>query len=260
MKSFSAQSILTCAALVSLGPLHPASGRLQDEPAHEMSTSSTAAPDDVYWTSPIVGLSGRVFDFDLYQGELIACGEFQSNVNSTVFLGGVGKWNGSTWASLSTPALAYDSLPSSVAGQALVVYDSLLIVGGRFNKARTVAANHIAAWNGSAWSALGTGMGPWNGYVTSLAVYGGKLIAAGSFASAGGAAVANIAQWDGVGWTALGAGLNGVVWELAVFDGKLIATGGFSMAGGGAASRIASWDGAGWTALGSGLTGGDGHS
>ena len=45
-------------------------------------------------------------------------------------------------------------------------------------------ANYIAKWNGSAWSALGSGM---NGAVYALAVDGaGNLYAGGEFTTAGG--------------------------------------------------------------------------
>ena len=40
---------------------------------------------------------------------------------------------------------------------ALTVYDSLLVAGGIFNQAGEVDANYVAAWDDSAWTALGTG-------------------------------------------------------------------------------------------------------
>ena len=62
--------------------------------------------------------------------------------------------------------------------EAAVVWDGKLIVGGLFDIAGSVAANRIAAWDGTSWSALGSGM---NQSVNSLAVYDGKLIAGGLF-------------------------------------------------------------------------------
>ena len=45
-------------------------------------------------------------------------------------------------------------------GQVLasIVYDGKLIVGGNFETAGDVIAKGIAAWDGSSWSALGTGV------------------------------------------------------------------------------------------------------
>ena len=66
-------------------------------------------------------------------------------------------------------------------------------VGGRFGVIGTVAANCIAKWDGTAWSALGRGMS----YVNALAVSGTDLYAGGFFTTAGGVAANYIAKWDG---------------------------------------------------------------
>jgi len=55
-----------------------------------------------------------------------------------------------------------------------------------------MAANQIAAWNGSSWSRLGSGM---NSSVYALTVYGNKLVAGGLFTGAGGKVAAHIAEW-----------------------------------------------------------------
>ena len=82
-----------------------------------------------------------------------------------------------------------------------------LYAGGDFATAGGVAANHIAKWDGSAWSALGSGM---NGIVHALAMDdAGNLYAGGDFAIAGGVAANHIAKWDGSTWSALGSGMNG---------------------------------------------------
>src|SRR5258705_538185 len=75
------------------------------------------------------------------------------------------------------------------------------------------AANSIAKWDGSSWSALGSGL---NGYAQALAVSGSDLYAGGNFTTAGGIAAKNIAKWDGSSWSALGLGMNDTVGALAV--------------------------------------------
>jgi hypothetical protein len=74
---------------------------------------------------------------------------------------------------------------------ALVVSGTDLYAGGRFTTAGGVTASHIAMWNGSAWSALGSGMrggsyGPIGPYVSALAADGsGHLFVGGFFSLAG---------------------------------------------------------------------------
>jgi hypothetical protein len=77
-----------------------------------------------------------------------------------------------------------------------------LIAGGSFLVAGALPANNIARWNGSTWSAFGTGL---NGGVDALAVLpNGDLTAAGSFFSAGGLTSFLWAHWTdtGIPWAA----------------------------------------------------------
>ena len=66
---------------------------------------------------------------------------------------------------------------------ALAVSGGTLYAGGSFTTAGGSAANCIAQWDGSSWSALGSGM---NNIVYALAVSGGTLYAGGWFTTAGG--------------------------------------------------------------------------
>src|SRR5204863_345530 len=62
-----------------------------------------------------------------------------------------------------------------------------LYIGGYFTLVDEVIANSIAKWNGSSWSALGSGV-CCGGVVSTLAVSGSDLYAGGYFTSAGGSA------------------------------------------------------------------------
>ena len=92
---------------------------------------------------------------------------------------------------------------------ALAVSGNTLYAGGSFTKAGGNAANYIAQWNGSSWSALGSGIGGLYPCVYALAVSGSTLYAGGQFTTAGGNAANYIAQWNGSSWSALGSGMNG---------------------------------------------------
>ncbi len=65
---------------------------------------------------------------------------------------------------------------------ALAVSGSTLYAGGWFTTAGGTAANYIAQWNGSSWSALGSGM---SNPVGVLAVSGSTLYADGDFTTVG---------------------------------------------------------------------------
>src|ERR1035438_8841136 len=92
-----------------------------------------------------------------------------------------------------------------------------LYVGGEFTWIGTVPANYIAKWDGTTWSALGSGMGGLGGstVVQALAVSGTNLYVGGWFTTAGGVTVNGIAKWDGNAWSALGSGMDGVAGALA---------------------------------------------
>jgi hypothetical protein len=172
----------------------------------------------------------------------------------TVAANGIAKWNGSTWSTLGS-GMAYESPYVGDEGfvRALAVNGSILYAGGRFTSAGGVAATNIAKWNGSTWSAVGSGM---DGNVFALAVNGTNLYAGGGFWTVGGVPVVGIAKWDGSTWAALGVGMLGgngiVVNALAVSGNALYAGGSFDHAGGVLANGIAKWDGNSWSAFGSG--------
>ncbi len=131
-----------------------------------------------------------------------------------------------------------------------------LIAAGLFTTAGGVTVNHIARWNGSAWSAMGLGM---SGSVLVLTTLpNGDLIAGGGFNTAGGVNIGyGIARWNGSAWSALGTGMNGQVLALTTLpNGDLIAGGEFTTAGGvNIGYGIARWNGSAWSALGAGMSG-----
>lgn len=151
--------------------------------------------------------------------------------------------------------LDWTSLNQGLAGANLLVAAAAvdsggrLYVGGYFTFIGSVAASRVACWDGSTWTALGSGL---NGYVHSLTVLGTDLYAGGDFTEAGGAPAARVARWDGTSWSALGSGMDAPVEALGVAGGSLYAGGSFSTAGGVPAARVARWDGSAWHALGSG--------
>jgi hypothetical protein len=133
-------------------------------------------------------------------------------------------------------------------------------IGGHFSVVGNALATNIAKWNGTNWSALGSGVGGGNKFnppaVFALAVSGNDVFAGGSFTTAGESLASHIAKWNGSSWSALGAGVSGNVYALAISGIDLYAGGNFTTAGGIMATNIARWNGVIWSALGSGMGGG----
>lgn len=174
----------------------------------------------------------------------------------------IAQWDGCALDLLGSETLEECPAVDGVNG---VVYASALdpsgnlYVGGDFNAAGdcTAACDNIAKWNGSAWSALGSGF---NHQVWALAADpNGRVYAGGMFSqTVGGENLSHIAMWDPAtsSWKALGSGLNGHVYALAFGGGKLYVGGSFVNVGGlSAADRVVIWDPAtaSWSALGTGL-------
>ena len=153
---------------------------------------------------------------------------------------------------------------------ALTVYDDdadgpaplALYAGGSFNTVGGIPLNHLAKWDGIAWSALTDEL---NDTVYALTVFDQdandlvppKLYAGGSFTKAGNLDARMVAGWDGATWSALADGLSGPVYTLAVYDdgsGPALYVGGnFTKADTLDVNNIAKWDGAAWSDLNGGM-------
>jgi hypothetical protein len=207
------------------------------------------------WSAVGFGVSGGDYNGP-YVSALAVSGSTLYAGGSFTYAGGnpanyIAQWDGSSWSALGSGM----SVGQYYAGvNALAVSGSTLYAGGWFTGAGGSAANHIAQWNGSSWSALGAGM---NSNVLALAVSGSTLYAGGAFTNAGGSAANHIAQWNGSSWSALGSGMNSNVLALSVSGSTLYAGGSFTKAGGSPANCIAQWNGSSWSALGAGMAGGD---
>jgi trimeric autotransporter adhesin len=123
----------------------------------------------------------------VYNNVLYAGGSFDSAGGHKA--NNIAEWNGSAWSPVGAGVLPVNS---SNGVFALTVYGPDLCVGGQFNNAGGASVNNIALWNGTSWSAVGSGV---NGNINALTTYNGSLIAGGVFDTAGGVPANNIAQW-----------------------------------------------------------------
>jgi hypothetical protein len=131
-----------------------------------------------------------------------------------------------------------------------------VFAGGQFTTAGGQSARGIAHWNGTTWSALGSGVASPSPSVDSIEVNGSDVYVGGSFDNAGGVINTNgIARWNGSTWSALGTGIDspgGSVFALARSGSILYAGGNFTGIGGVTTQNIAQWNGSAWSALGTG--------
>jgi hypothetical protein len=119
-----------------------------------------------------------------------------------------------------------------------------------------VLAGFIAKWDGSSWSALGSGLST---VVAALAVSDSHVYAGGFLTTAN-----HIAKWDGSSWSALGSGIGRLfpaVYALAASGNDVYVGGSFTTATNNGSvvvnvNCIAKWNGSDWRALGSGMNGG----
>ena len=136
---------------------------------------------------------------------------------------------------------AVDDYVRSLASNGTDVYigtDSL-------NVASIPQADHVARWNGSAWSAVGAntagtdGWFPKSAFIYALAAKGSQVVAAGSFQNANGIPTADmVANFDGAKWGPMGSdsagngplGGNGLA--VAIVGKDVFVGGNFTAAGG----------------------------
>jgi len=188
------------------------------------------------------GVTGTVYAMDMDGSNLYVGGWFGSAGGVTVGHKALWDGNASTWSALGS------STTGAVLGMA--VDGSDLYIGGAYGM-------YIAKWNGSVWSALGSGVDDGTTVNALTMDSSGNLYAGGDFLTAGGVTVNRVAKWDGSEWSALGSGMNNTVNALTTdSSGNLYAGGDFTTAGGVDVNYIAKWDGSEWSALGSGVGGG----
>jgi hypothetical protein len=152
------------------------------------------------WEGLGAGRSHSVRSLALYNGQIFAGGSFDNSGSTQV--NSIAQWDGNAWQPLGS-GLRFHA--SSGYAYAMTVYDNKLIVGGWFDSAGEIPAHNIAAWDGSNWSALGSGTDSisgrfsfWDGPVFALKVFHDKLMVGGDFMLAGGKVSSCIAMWTKV--------------------------------------------------------------
>lgn len=128
----------------------------------------------------------------------------------TVAANRIARWDGAAWSALGSGfTYQYGDSVSNIAVFALASFDDgsgkKLYAGGRFARAGGVPASGVARWNGSGWTALGSGT---NNEVQALTVHddgsGPMLYVGGAQQNAGGINTGNLSRWNGTSWSPVG--------------------------------------------------------
>jgi hypothetical protein len=145
---------------------------------------SKAAAGDQFWDPEfaIVGTTNSNIALAVNNGTIVAGGFGTPSTNAALM-----QWDGHQWSALGV----FNSASSAFIYDAAYV-GGTLYVGGIFSSVNGVAANGLARWNGSAWSAVG-----FTGEALTFAVSGGNLYVGGFFNMLDSASVTmtNIGLW-----------------------------------------------------------------
>ena len=181
----------------------------------------------------------------LPNGDLVAGGLFTTA--GGVAANNIARWDGVTWAPL---ALGLDNSVMAL----LLRSNGELVAGGHFNYSGSSATspwlNHVARWNGTAWSQVGAGVA---GSASALIELANGNLVIGCQSSQD-----SILQWNGVSWSTMDAPTDdaGKVLALTTLsNGDLVAGGYFLRLGGVGAGSVARWNGTYWSGMPPGLSG-----
>jgi len=178
----------------------------------------------------------KAIGFDA-SGKLHAGGSFEKSGSTDV--NHIAVWNGTSWGPVG--AGVNEEFGGTV--NAIVMYDGKLTISGSFDRTGkdqdAPKVEGIAAWDGSAWVAVGGGARNENfsAYVLSLAVRGKELYATGvvdQFGAAtdtGAPKFNHLAMWNGTTWSPLGDGLSDSAEVVVATKDALWVGGGFTFAG-----------------------------
>jgi len=201
--------------------------------------------DGVGWSALGSGVEGRPYPgtptvnaIAIGAGGLYAGGGF--NTAGGVPANNIARWDGANWSALGAGS------NNGVSGASdrvdtIAVLGNDVYVGGSFGTAGGQQISALAKWNGTSWSALGSGVAAAS--VNTLAVNGTDLYVGFTGDKAGGLTVNNIARWDTLAgvWSALGSGLSFPPSASGIGEEGVYIGGNFTAAGGKPSNHLALW-------------------
>ena len=207
-----------------------------------MTAICASGPAEAQWTAAGSGMDFYVHTSAVYNDELYAGGNFEHADGNECL--GIAKWNGSAWSSVGG-GFQHDALNHVVS--ALTVFNNELVAGGWVDSVGGMPINHVARWNGTSWSPMGTDCQI--NTPRGFAIHNGELYMCGE---ASGALYPHcIEKWNGTNWVPI-ENSNGTteVSAIASYNGELYAAGNFPTLDGATVNGIARWNGTTWSDVG----------
>jgi hypothetical protein len=195
-----------------------------------------ALHDGTAWApmAPDTHLDGRILAMSSLAGGDVVVGGDLINAGP-VALNGIARYDHGTWSPMGSGFT--NTGPNAALVMGLVTLPNQDVVAcGLFTHAGGVAANSVARWNGTSWSALGAG------------VSGARSLASSSTGELVATSATKVLRWDGVSWVQLGSDRGFLIRAMAFLDnGDLVAVGAELF---GSADVVERWDGATWSSVG----------
>lgn len=170
--------------------------------ASDITVNRIARWDGTEWHALDTGMSSTVNAL-LWDGNdnLYAGGDFTTAGSTNARR--IARWDGNAWYTLGSGStngtnLSVRALAMDQAG--------ILYLGGDFTNAGGSAIYRIARWDGTSFSALGSGA---DATVRTLLVDGNSLYIGGDFFNVDGQSIQHVARWNGIAWSPLGSGIFG---------------------------------------------------
>jgi hypothetical protein len=213
------------------------------------------------WSGLGNGIHGVVYTIATNGDDLYAGGSFMEAGGSSARR--IAHWDGSHWQAMGS-GIGYESWGSYV--YSVVQESGYVYAAGEFTVAGGIPVNNIARWNGSSWSAMGSGLEggfphELGGFMPSfeytpqgyaLFVSSTNLYAGGDFTTAGGVSASGVACWNGTSWSGLSTGCSNIVKAISGNANQVYVGGDFTVAGNMGAQHIARWSSGSWSSAGAG--------
>lgn len=227
-----------------------------------VSANGIASWDGASWSALGAGCKGGVSCIGMLGSDIYVGGGF-TNVGG-ISARALARWDGFSWHTWPTTDGVFQ-YPLNDTPNRMLVKDGSLYLGGIFNQAGDVIANHVVRYDGNNFYPLGAK--PANGFasppinVSCIGQADDGVYVGGLFTAAGKTLANRIARWDGTNWNDVGGGtLGGTgsgnrVLAIAGMGSDVFVGGTFTNVGGIDVKNIAHWDGANWWNMGLGFDG-----